>query len=272
MFQAARDLHDKVIVITGASSGIGAETAVACAQAGMHVTLAARRPDRLREVAQRVEAHGRRALCVECDVDRDEAVQHLFQRSWEAYGRLDVAFANAGFGLVAPVLETTDQQARALFQTNVFGTLYTLQAAAGDLERTSDGLRHLLVCSSAASEIAPPNYGVYAATKAAQDSIATALRAELRRRILVSTVHPVGTKTEFFDIARGGDASGSLNTPEMLSQTPQHVARTIVRCLRRPRPEVWPQPLARLGLALTTASPRLSALILRRMARKRSHG
>lgn len=276
MLRRPRLLHDKVIVITGASSGIGAATAIACAKAGMHVTLGARRPDRLRQVADRVEALGRRALCVSCDVDRDQDVRHLFEQSWQMFGQLDAAFANAGYGLVAPVLETPDDQTRAIFETNFHGTLRTMRFALPDLKRTHDGLNHLLICASAASEIAPPHYGIYAATKAAQDSIATAMRAELRpRRIHVSTVHPVGTRTEFFDIARQAcehhDPIGQ-NTPDVFKQTPDHVAGCIVRCLRRPIPEVWPMPASRFGVALTTACPRLSAYVLRRMARRRHRG
>src|SRR5690606_27161512 len=112
---------------------------------------------------------------------------------------------------------------------------------------TSDGLRHMLVCSSSAAEFAPPLYAVYAATKAAQDMVCGAMRAELRgEELTVSSVHPVGTRTGFFDAAqRSGSQAADpvlLNTPEMFMQSPETVAKAVVRCLRRPKPEVWPMP------------------------------
>ena len=83
-----RDLHDRVIVITGASSGIGAATAIACAKAGMNVVLAARREDRLAGIANQINQLGRRGLPVACDVDRDDDVDRLIQRTVDEFGRL----------------------------------------------------------------------------------------------------------------------------------------------------------------------------------------
>ncbi|HEX7009550.1 MAG TPA: SDR family NAD(P)-dependent oxidoreductase [Phycisphaeraceae bacterium] len=258
----ARDLKDKVILITGASAGIGAATAVACAQAGMHVTLAARRQDRLRDVAERIEALGQRALPVACDVARDEDMQRLFESSWQAFGRLDALFANAGYGLCAAVMDTPDDQHRAIFETNYFGTVRCLRHALPQLRATPDGLRHLLICSSSLSEIGLPMYGAYSATKAAQDALASALRGELAHEgVAVTSVHPAGTRTEFFEVA--GGPLGVSNTPPMMMQSPQRVAACIVRALRRPRAEVWPLPIVRLLMALSTAAPSLAAWAMR---------
>jgi NAD(P)-dependent dehydrogenase (short-subunit alcohol dehydrogenase family) len=272
----ARDLRDKVIAITGASSGIGAATAVECARAGMRVALAARREEKLREVVAQVEALGRRALAVRCDVDRDDDVAALVAQTVSHFGRLDAVFANAGFGVVRPVLDTPDEEIRAIFETNFYGTVRTLKAARDPLKQTADGLRHMLVCSSSAAEFAPPLYGVYAATKAAQDSICGAMRAELHREgLIVSSVHPVGTYTGFFEAAKrpANDEPGKdpilLNTPRMFMQESGHVARAVVKCLRRPRPEVWPMPLTRFGLAIATAFPSLAAKTALRMTRGR---
>src|SRR5690606_28004950 len=112
---------------------------------------------------------------------------------------------------------------------------------------------------------------------AAQDQIAGALRAEVHRdNIHVTSVHPIGTRTELFDVVaelsprrRDGEGDASLNTPDLFIQTPQHVARCIVRCLRRPRPEVWPSNATRFGVALTTAFPRFSAWVQQRIYDRR---
>ncbi len=262
----ARKLEDKVIVIAGASSGIGAATAVACAQMGMRVVLGARREERLREVAGRIEALNRQAATVACDVTRDEDVARLFERAWDTFGRVDVAFANAGYGLASSVLDTTDAQQRDIFETNYFGTLRVVHEAVPYLRKTSDGLRHILICSSAASEIGLPWFGAYSATKAAQDSIAGALRRELQGDIEVTSIHPVGTKTAFFDMAEhmaGGDGPGMENTPAPLMQTADKVASKIVKALRRPRAEVWPLPIVRVGLGLATILPGLTNYVLK---------
>jgi short-subunit dehydrogenase len=269
-----RNLTDKLIVITGASSGIGAATALACARAGMDVVLAARRVEKLQDVAKQIEGFGRKALPVACDVDRDEDVQRLFDRSWETFGRLDVAFANAGYGFFGNVLDTDLQAHRDIFETNFYGTLRTLRAATPYLRRTDAGLKHLLICSSIVSEIGIPQFSAYCATKAAQDSVAGSMRAELADEgIHVTSVHPVGTTTEFGDQARAQSADEEMaqrgtNTPDAFTQTAEHVADCIVRALRKPRPEVWPMRSARYVAALATASPRLAAWLMRRHMRK----
>ena len=266
-----RDLENRVIVITGASSGIGAATAAVCAAAGMRVVLAARRETKLRQVAEAITHDTGHVVPVVCDVRRDEDVQHLIDRTVAAFGQLDVMFANAGYGLFAPVTATTAQQMRDLFETNFFGTIRCVQAAVPVIQRTSDQ-GHILICSSAASEISVPMYGFYAATKAAQDSIGGALRAELAdQQIAVSTVHPIGTRSAFFDVVAQESANPGrgLNTPTALTHSTERVARAVLRCLRRPRPEVWPSITVRLGVALTTAAPSLGAWLLRRMLARR---
>ncbi len=272
MFRS-RDLKNRVIVITGASSGIGAATAIACAQAGMDVVLAARRTDRLTGVAQQIQRLGRTGLPVTCDVDRDQDVAQLIEQTMDRFGRLDALFANAGVGWDAPILETTEAQTRALFETNFYGTLRCIRAAAPIMGqktgKTDKG--HILICSSCLSEIALPFNGVYSATKAAQDAVGGALRAELAPQgIGVTTVHPVTTQTEFFDHlhAHAHRSPRPQRIYNTFAQSPQHVARQIVRCLRRPRPEVWPFPPVRFAMALTTAFPRLSALAMKRIAKQ----
>jgi short-subunit dehydrogenase len=185
---------------------------------------------------------------------------------------VDAVFANAGYGLSAPVDRTTMHQARAIFETNVFGTLHVIHAAVPVMRRQGGG--HILICSSAASEIAPPLHGLYSATKAAQDAIGCAMRAELEGEgIHVTTVHPVGTRTEFWqamDKASEPAYHRGNNTPKAMRQSAEKVARQVVGALRRPRAEVWPHAGARLGLAVMTACPRLSAYVMRRMMKR--HG
>ena len=264
----ARDLTSKVILITGASSGIGAATAVACAEAGMRVSLIARRGDKLQKLAADIAARGHKAHFFSADVRNNNDMRQAFADCWEQFGRLDAVFANAGYGQIADVLKMTEIDERAMFETNYFGTTRALRLAVPLMRQTPDGLNHLLVCSSAASEIGLPTLGVYSATKAAQDSVAGALRAELNDEgFKVTSVHPIGTKTDFMRVA--GEAVNK-NTPGLFQQTPEKVARRVVAALQKPRPEVWPSRLTRIGLSLGTLSPRFASWAMRRHYRKLS--
>lgn len=262
----ARDLTDKVILITGASSGIGAATAAACAKAGMRVSLVARRGDKLQKLAGEIAGLGHKAHFFTADVCKADDMERAFADCWSVFGRLDAVFANAGYGQIVNVLDMTEQDERAMFETNVFGTTRALRLAAPLMRQTADSLKHLIICTSAASEIGLPTLGVYSATKAAQDSIAGALRAELHgERFRVTSVHPIGTKTDFMAVA--GEAENN-NTPAAMQQTPEKVASMVVASLRKPSPEVWPSGITRLGLALGTLSPRFASWAMRRHYRK----
>lgn len=262
----ADELYDGVIVITGASSGIGAATALACARAGMHVAMGARRIERLKDLAGQIAQLGRQALPLHCDVNDGNAVKALCDTTFKTFGRIDVAFANAGYGLCLPVLDTTFQQQREIFDTNYFGTVRLIKAAVPYMRQTPNGLGHIFVCSSVVSELGPALHGPYAATKAAQDCLAQALRIELQPEgMFVTTVHPVGTRTEFFETSsKLSNAQATDNTPPCMMQTPEKVADCIVDAIRSPRPEVWPKPIARYGVGLMTMFPRFANWILRR--------
>ncbi len=270
-----RALNNKVIVITGASSGIGQATAIACGAQGMSVVVSARREDRLDQVAREVESAGGQALPLRCDVTQDDDVRNLIARTIESFGRLDALFSNAGYGIYESVERTTLTMFRDIFETNFFGTIRCLHEALPALRRTKrdhdDALAHLLICSSALSEIAIPMDGAYAATKAAQDSVAGALRAEVAAEgITVTSVHPIGTDTEFSKQAKGSEEAGKFirtQSRRWRSHTPEVVARAILRGLQRPRPEVWPSPTTRLLLAGATAFPGLAARGVNKMMR-----
>lgn len=249
----AIDLRDKPILITGASSGIGRATALACAAAGMPVALAARRIDKLETVRDEIEAMGGKAIAVECDVAEKAQCDRAVAEAINAFGGLYAAFANAGYGFEGPALLTPDDKVRAIFDTNVFGSLRILRPAAQHMRERQAG--HLLMCSSALSKITLPNYSAYSLTKAAQDHLGRALRLELRGTgVFCSTVHPIGTRTEFFENSAKNSEHGGGGSRRFM-QPPELVARRVVRCLRRPRGEVWTSLPTRLGLALGVALP-----------------
>src|SRR5579871_4088415 len=145
-------MSDPVFLITGASSGIGAATARQAAAAGYRVVLAARSVDRLRELASELGGE-ERALALECDVTEWEQQQAIVRTALERFGRLDVAFANAGFGAARGFLEETPEHWRSMVLTNVYGAALTIRATIPEIKRSRG---HFVVTSSVAGRRALP--------------------------------------------------------------------------------------------------------------------
>lgn len=266
-----RSLTGKPIAITGASSGIGRATAIACAKAGMPVALLARREDKLADLKQTIESQGGQAITVPGDVTNQNDCNTLIAETESAFGPLHAVYANAGFGFEKQTATLDETDFRDIFEVNFWGTLNTIRPALPGM--TERGAGHILICSSCLSKIGLPYYGAYCATKAAQDHLARAMRHELAHTgVHVSSVHPIGTKTEFFETAqqRSGNTLRLMDrTKETFMQPPERVADAIVNCLRKPKGEVWTSLPTRLALATATALPGLADWGLKRMAAKR---
>ena len=268
------DLTGRPIVIAGASSGIGAATAAACAAAGMPVVLGARRLDKLEAVVERIRAAGGRAVAQAADVTDPAQCADIVSRCAAEYGSVYAVYANAGYGDEAAVTDMSDQSLRAMFETNYFGSLNVIRPALERMRSNPGPHRgHVLWCSSCLGKFSIPMYGVYCATKAAQAHTSRAMNLELRSQGIFSTsVHPIGTRTEFFDQMRSRAQSGTIaeHTPQWFMQSPEFVARRTVAAMRRPRPEVWTGVtgvLVRTGMALGTMFPGVAEVALRRMVR-----
>lgn len=190
---------DPVMLISGASSGIGAATARAAAS-GHRLVLAARREKELEALAEELGGE-ERALAVRCDVTEWDEVEALRDAALEHFGRIDVVFANAGFGATRGFTEETVDHWRSMVLTNVFGVALTIRATLPHLLERGDG--HFLVTSSIAGRRVLPG-SLYSATKWAATAIGEALRAELRqmhdnKAIKVTLIEPGMTDTDFFD-------------------------------------------------------------------------
>ncbi len=266
-------LQNKPIAITGASSGIGAATAIACARAGMPVAISARRMDKLEAVAARIREFGGKVHVCQMDVTNKADCQRFVDETIGAFGSIYAIYANAGYGLEMPVHEMTEQQVRDMFETNFFGTINTITPAIPHLMKARTG--HILICSSCIAQMPIPYYGVYSGTKAAQHHVGRAMRLELQPfGIHVTTVHPIGTKTEFFDQVKTKTGSAELieHSPQMFMQTADFVAKCTLKTMRSPKPELWTGvngQFVRFGMAVTTLMPRVGDFFVRGMVRRR---
>jgi len=257
-----RQLKDMVVAITGASAGIGQTLARQLDARGARLALCARRLDRLEALNREL---GSRHLVMRVDVASPADCAMFVRGTIEHFGRLDTLVANAGYGQYRLTHEMSGEDVRKMFATNVFGTTDLIHAAVPHMltQAPRDGVRgQLMIVSSAAARRGVPYLGPYAATKAAQLSIAEALRVELRGRgVAVTSVHPVMTTTEFGDVAEFG---GDVKLPRMRGprQTVDHVARAMLRAIERPKPEVWPHQFTRVQLAFAALFPRVADFIM----------
>jgi NADP-dependent 3-hydroxy acid dehydrogenase YdfG len=256
---------DRVALVTGASAGIGADTARALAGRGAAVTLMARRRDRLDALAEAIRRDGGRAHVVCGDVTSDDHVDRAVAETVSAFGHLDVVVCNAGAGYHGSLADTTPDAMARLMDLNFMGTFLVARAALPHLLRARDA--RLVIVSSIVGKRGMARGGAYAATKFAQVGLAEALRAELAdTSVRVSLILPVSTETEFraamareqgFEIAGHGPR-----------QTAAHVARAIVAAIDRPRPEVYPYGPSRLLPILNALSPAVADRIVRRFGRQ----
>jgi short-subunit dehydrogenase len=237
------ELRGAVVAITGASAGIGRETALAFAREGARLSVCARRTDRLEALAEAVHAMGGECLLQTADVGDETQARRFVLATVERFGRLDVLVNNAGYGVRGRVEDTPSADYERLMRVNYLGTVYCCQAAVPILRRQGRGV--VINVSSIVGHRSLPGGAAYAATKAAQISLTESLRAELRGSgVAACSVHPIGTATEFAEVA-SRMSPGRAGGPVGPQQSAADVARAIVGAVRRPRAEVYPYPLSR---------------------------
>lgn len=187
--------EDRVFLITGASTGIGAATARLAAEAGYRLVLSARSTDKLQSLSEALGG-AERALPVACDVTEWDQVEALAQETLDTFGQIDVVFANAGFGAARGFTKETPEHWKSMVLTNVLGPAYTIRATI-DALRASKG--HLLLTSSVAGRRALPG-SLYSSTKHAVTAMAESARQELNDSgVRVTSIEPGMVDTPFFD-------------------------------------------------------------------------
>lgn len=217
----------QTVLVTGASSGLGEQLALACAAQGANVVVAARRKDRLMAVADQCRIlSGAQAVAVACDVSRVSAVDHVFDVIDTMFDHLDLVINAAGFGYLAPAVAIKPELTAKMFRVNTLGVMYVSQLAAKRMIQTGRG--EIVNVASIAGKIATPKSAVYAATKAALIAYDNALRLELKPAgVNVMTVNPGPITTDFFKTA---DPTGHyLDSVGWLALNPVKFAELIVR-------------------------------------------
>lgn len=193
-------MRGQVVIITGASAGIGHATALAFARQGARLVLAARRRDRLAALASQLANAGAKVIYHDFDITQEDGRRRLVTKALEEFGRIDVLINNAGFGYRSPVEVTPISEIRANFETNVFAPIALTQLVIPVMRKQRQGC--VVNVSSVAGKIARPLSSIYDATKHAIEAFSDGLRGELAPfgiRLLV--VEPGFVETEFTDVA-----------------------------------------------------------------------
>ena len=222
-------IQDKVALVTGASRGIGRAAALALAREGAHVAVAARTESDLHTLAAEIEALGRSALPVACDVSDSAAVDGLFEQAMRRFGQVDILVNNAGAGKYGPVDTLTPEDYDWMMNTNMRSSFLCTRAALPGMKARRDG--HIVFVGSVSGLKGTPNQAVYSATKHAQHGFATALDAECREfNVKISYLAPGGTSTHFaFDMGR---IPGDPKLEQYLD--PEDVADAVVFAVTQP--------------------------------------
>ncbi|HBY09467.1 MAG TPA: hypothetical protein DEH22_17420 [Chloroflexi bacterium] len=245
-----------VILITGASSGIGAATARLFAAEGYRVILAARREDQLDALATEIRATGGEALVVPTDLTRLEQIEALVSQSLAHFGQIDVLLNNAGLGRLN-WLEKLELEKDIDFQiqVNLTGLIQTTQMVLPNMIARKQG--HIINMGSIAGLIGTPTYSVYAASKFGLRGFTEALRREVGiHGIRVSGIYPGGVATEFGQKA-GIKRKTGISTPKSLKLSAEDVAQTVLRVVRKPRRAVIIPGLMRPTVWLNVLFPGL---------------
>ena len=198
-----KPLHEQVIVITGASSGIGLATAKLAAERGAKVVLAARSEETIQMIADEINAAGGTALFVACDVSNQNQVEELAQAALQRFGQIDTWVNNAGVSIYGRLDEVSETDSRRLFDTNFWGVYYGSLTALSHLKKNGGALINL---GSEVSEAVAPLLGMYSATKHAVKGFTDALRVEIQEvdksPVSITLIQPTATDTPFAEHAK----------------------------------------------------------------------
>jgi NADP-dependent 3-hydroxy acid dehydrogenase YdfG len=252
-----KPLDQQVIVITGASSGIGLATALAAAQKGAQLVLAARAGQTLDEVCQRIKTGGGQAIYVVTDVGKREQVEHIAEVAIQKFGRIDTWVNDAGVSIYGRLDQVSDEDSRRLFDTNFWGVVYGSLAALPHLKRQGGALINV---GSEVSDAVAPLQGMYSASKHAVKGFTDALRIEIEEideaPVSITLIQPTAVNTPYPTHARNYmDKEAKLPTPQI---DPEKVADAILEAAVKPHRDIKVGLKAHLDIAAFKLAPSLA--------------
>jgi short-subunit dehydrogenase len=250
-----KHFNNKVVLITGASSGIGAELARAFSKEGAKLALLARRTDRLQTLVADCEKQGTKATAITCDVTHDSALPLAVENIHNTLGTIDIVIANAGFGVIEDFEKLTLADFERQFQTNLYGVLRTIFASLTDLKKTKG---RLVLVGSALGHMVLPQYSAYCMSKHAITSLATSLYIELARYgISVTLISPGYINTEFRNINNLGQYQEGLraSTANRARMDADIAARIIIEAIRQRKRECIITLLGKVGVLINRLFP-----------------
>ncbi len=267
---ATERFHDKVVLITGASSGIGEELALQLARAGARLALAARRIERLEQLQRKIrDAEGTEPLIIACDVTADEEPARAVAEIVAHWGRLDIVFANAGFGVVGSFAKLSLADYRRQFETNVFGVLRTLQAALPEIIRSHG---QMVILGSVAGWTASPGASPYAMSKFAIRALANSITPELALLgVRVTLISPGFVESDIRRVDNQGKlhADAAEPIPRWLVMSRRRAVGYMLRAVARGKREVIITRHGKLFVCLERFAPWVLRIAARQLAASR---
>jgi 3-hydroxy acid dehydrogenase / malonic semialdehyde reductase len=230
-------LHHKIILITGASSGIGAATAEYCAKAGAHLILVARRIDKLNTLIQKIQTTSPTTECLalSLDITNETAVNETFSHLPDRWKNIDILINNAGLAAGRDKFQDAKiDDIEIMINTNLKGLIYVTKAIIPIMIKRNQG--HIVNMGSIAGHVAYSGGSIYCATKSAVRSISAALRQDLfGSKVRVTEIDPGLVATDFSLVRFKGDTEAAKKTYEgMTPLSPEDIADTILYCITRP--------------------------------------
>ncbi len=250
-------MRDKVVIVTGASSGIGLATVRQFGMKGSRVVMAARNEGKIRKLEATLRKEGMEVYAVVTDVQKEEDCRHLIEETIDKYGRIDILINNAGISMRAVFGELSLEVFRKVMQTNFWGAVYCTHYA---LPYLLESRGSVAAVSSLAGLQALPGRTAYSASKFALHGFLEALRLEYRRQGLhVFLIAPGFTSTNirYTALLADGQAQGSTPRNEKNMQTPEHVAQKIYKGIRQRRRMMVLSSIGKVTFIVRKISPRL---------------
>lgn len=264
----AKLFEDKVVLITGASAGIGEALAWAFSHHGAKVVVTARRANRLESLKNAIAASGGESLAVACDVTSRESLDAAMQQAVDTFGKLDVVVANAGFGVSGAMQKLDTDDYRRQFETNVFGLIDTTHAA---LPYLLESRGRLGLVGSVMGRMGLPASAPYCASKYAVNGFADSIYYDLAERgVSVTTINPGLVASELRSLNNKGEHTGKSDpAPQWLVMPAEKAAKQIVRALHKRKPEFIVTGHGKAVVFLNRHFPGLVRAVLRRGSRGR---